>query len=199
MSRRRNFDIPDSQTESSKYLPNGELLSDRLNSLRSADPTDLLVFEAGEDVGKECGRPNSIVIGKDDDVRRDFLDPPDHLQTLIGIGNGDDSNALRVDRICKFLEGAKHFLLRDDDDLLRLSNKPAPGSFLKLFASIDSGDDDRNVLFSNVGGVLRQRDRTICQGCGYPNEIPQVSIKPKPHWGQKALLRPRTLSVVITR
>ena len=79
MGRGRDFDVPNGQTESCEDFPNGEFLSDGLNPLRCTDATHFLVFETGENVGKEGRRPDGVIVGKNDNVRRNFLDSLDHL------------------------------------------------------------------------------------------------------------------------
>ena len=183
MGRSRDFDVPNGQTESREDLPNCELLSNRLNSLRSPNSAHFLVFETGEDVREESGRPNCVIVGKNNDVGRNLFDSLDHLQALVCVGDGDDTDTLRVDGIGEFLEGAKHFLLGDNDDLLRLSNEPAPCGFLELLSGVDSRDDDGDILLGSVSGVFREGDRSVGERGGYSDKVPQISVEPERHQG----------------
>ena len=79
---------------------------------------------------------------------------------------------MRVDGVGKFLKGAKHFLLGNDDDLLGFAGEPAPGSFLELFSSIDGRDDDGDIVLGNVGGIFGEGDRSVCKRGSYPNKVP---------------------------
>ena len=172
MGRGRDFDVANGQTEGRKDLPHSELLSDGLDPLRCADSAHFLVFKAGQDVWKERGRPNGVVVGENDDIGSDFLDSLDHLHTLVGVGNGDNTNALGIDGAGELLEGAEHLFLGNDDDLLGLSSQPAPGSFLELFSGVYGGNDDGDIVLGDVGGIFRKRDRFVCKRGSYSDQVP---------------------------
>lgn len=79
MCRRSNFDVADRQSERGKDLPYSHPLSNRLHTLTCTYSTNLLVLKAGEDIGKERGWPERIVICENDDICRGVFDPVAHL------------------------------------------------------------------------------------------------------------------------
>jgi len=127
MSRTRDFYIPDGQPEGGQDLPHRHPIPTRLDPLTRPHPAYLLILETREDVGKQRRRPNRIIIRKDDDIRRRMPDPVDHLKTLVGERDGEDSDLVRIDRVGEFLQGSLHGLFSDDDDLLGIPFEPGKG------------------------------------------------------------------------
>lgn len=127
MRRARDFNVPDRQPERGEDFPDGHPRSTGLDALTRPDASDLLILEASEDVGQQGGRPDGIVIGKDDDVGRTVSDPVHHLQTFIGERDGQDADLVGVHRVGQFLKRALHGLLGDNDDLLGISLEPRKG------------------------------------------------------------------------
>ena len=154
VSRGRNLDVPDGETERGENLPDGHVLADRLHALGCADTTDLLVLKAGEDVRKHGRGPDGVVVSEDDNVGGAVFDAVRHLEPLVGEGDGQDTNALWVDGVGEVLEGPEHLLLGDDENLLGLADEPTVGGLLELLSGVDGGDDDRDILLSDVGRVL---------------------------------------------
>lgn len=154
VGRRGDLDVPDRETESGENLPDRHAVADGLYTMRSSDTTDLLVLETRQCVWEEGRRPDSVIVGEDDDVGRGVFDAVGHLEAFVGEGDGQDADALGVDLVGEVLQRAKHFLFRDDENLLGLADKPAVGGLLELLSGINGGDDDRDIFFSNVGGVL---------------------------------------------
>jgi hypothetical protein len=167
VGRRGNLNVTDGQTESSKNLPDGHAGTARLDTLRSTDTANLLVLEAGENVGKKLRGPDSVVVGEHNNVGRRVTDTVSHLETLVGEGNSKNADARRVDTVRELLQGTLHLLLCDNNNLLRFSNEPRKGglcreldtglrrtSSLKLTAeflsSINGGDNDGNIVLSVV-------------------------------------------------
>jgi hypothetical protein len=149
-----DFDVANGETEGGEDLPDGHAVADGLDALAGADAADLLVLEAGED-GWEQGRgPDGVVVGEEDDVCGCVLDAVAHLETLVGKGDGEDTDALWVDSVCEGLELLEHFFLCDDDDLLWLADEPAAGGLLELLSGIYGGNDDGNVLRGDIGWVF---------------------------------------------
>jgi len=48
---------------------------------------------------------------------------------------------------------------------------------LELLASIDCGNNDRNILGGDVRRVLRKRNRTIREGCNNADKIPEIAVE----------------------
>ena len=127
MRRTRNLNIPDGQPESGQDLPHRHPIPTRLDPLTRPHPAYLLILETREDVGKQRRRPNRIIISKDDDIRGSMPDSVDHLKTLVGERDGENSDLVRIDRVGKFLQGTLHGLFSDDDDLLGITFQPGKG------------------------------------------------------------------------
>ena len=127
MGRARDFNVPDRQSESGQDFPNGHPFPARLDPLTRPDTTDLLILETSEGVGQERGRPDGIVIGKDDNVGRRVPDPVHHLETLVRQRDGQHADLVRVHRVGQLLKRALHGLLGDDDDLLGIPLEPRKG------------------------------------------------------------------------
>ena len=155
VGRGGDFDVSDRETEGGEDLPDGHLVPDGLDTLRGPDSADLLVLEAGEHRGQEGGRPDCVVVRKDDDVCRCVSYTVTHLESLVGEGDGEDADPLRVDGVGELLERAEHALLGDDDDLLGLADEPRVGGLLELLSGVDGGHDDGHVLRGNVRRMLR--------------------------------------------
>jgi hypothetical protein len=178
VGRGRDFDVADGQTERGKYLPNSHLLADGLDALGCTDTTDLLVLEARKHGRQHGGRPDGIIISETDDIGRGISDPVGHLKAFVGKGNGQDANTAGVDRVGELLEGTQHALFRNNQNLLRLADKPRVGRLLELLASINGGDNDGDIFGRNVGGVLGDRNGTVGERCGDTNNVPEIPIKP---------------------
>lgn len=161
MGRSGDLDVPDGETESGEDLPDGHLVSDGLDALRGSDSSDLLILEAGEYRWEEGRRPDGVVVGEDDDIGGGVSNSVGHLETFVGEGDGEDSNLGRVNGVRELLERTEHPLLRDDDDLLRVSDEPAVGSLLELFSGVDGRNDDGDVLGREVGWMFRERDGRV--------------------------------------
>jgi hypothetical protein len=132
MGRARNLDIPDRQPERGQNFPHGHPLAAWLDPLTRPDTSNLLILETSEHVGQQGRRPDGIVIGKDDDIRGSMPDPVNHLQSLVGQRDGQDSDLVRVDRVGELLQGPLHGLFGDDDDLLGVSLEPRKGGLYRL-------------------------------------------------------------------
>ena len=92
-----------------------------------------------------------------------------HLEPLVGEWDGQDADALWVDGVGEVLEGAKHLLLGDDENLLGLADEPAVCCFFELLAGVDGGDDNGDILFCDVGRVLGEGDGAVGEGGGNTN------------------------------
>jgi hypothetical protein len=132
MGRARNLDIPDRQPERGQNFPHGHPLAAWFDPLTRPDTSNLLILETSEHVGQQGRRPDGIVIGKDDDIRGSMPDPVNHLQSLVGQRDGQDSDLVRVDRVGELLQGPLHGLFGDDDDLLGVSLEPRKGGLYRL-------------------------------------------------------------------
>lgn len=141
-----DLNVSNRQSECSENLPNRHARANRLDTLGRPNAADFLVLETGENGGKERRRPDSVVVGEEDDVGRRVTDAMGHLQTFVGERNGENPNPRGIDGISEILERAEHPLFGDDDDFLGFANKPGVGSFLELFTSINRWDNDRDVF-----------------------------------------------------
>lgn len=121
----------------------------------------MLVFEAGEDGWEEGRGPDSVVVGKDDDVCCGVLDAVGHLEAFVGEWYGQYADALWVDSVGEVLERTKHFFFCDDEDFLGFASEPGAGSVLEFFAGVDCRDNDGDIFRGDIGGVLGEWDRAV--------------------------------------
>ena len=119
-----DLDVPDGQPEGGEHFPDGHPVPNGLDTLGRPYAADFLVLKGREDVRQHGRRPDGIVVGEADDIGGALSDAFHHLETLVGEGDGHDADAIWVDGLCEFLEGALHLFFGDDDDLLGLADEP---------------------------------------------------------------------------
>lgn len=102
-----------------------------------------------------------------------------HLQSLIRERYGQYSDPLGVDGVGEILQGPEHLLFGDDEDFFGFADKPAVRSFLKLFAGINSGDDDGDIFGGDVGWAVWEGDRAVDEKCKETDAVPEISIEPR--------------------
>lgn len=173
-----DFDVSNGEAERREDLPDRHPVPTWLHTLTRPHTADLLVLETGEGVREERRRPNGVVVGKHDDIRRRILDPMAHLQSFVRKRDGQHTNALRVDLVGKVLQGPEHLLLGDDEDFLGLADEPAVCGLLELFAGVDGGDDDGDILGGDVGRVFWEGDRAVDRPGYETYAVPEVAVEP---------------------
>lgn len=60
--------------------------------MRLTDSSNICILESGEMVLEEGRHPEDIVVGEEDYGSTDFLEPFDHLKTLVGHLRSEDLN-----------------------------------------------------------------------------------------------------------
>jgi hypothetical protein len=172
VGRAGDFDIANSETESSEDFPNGHTVAYRLDTLTRAHTADSLVFKTCEGVRQKRRWPNGVVVGEDDDVGGGVLDAVAHLETFVGKGDCQNANSLGVDLVGEVLQGSEHLFLCDDEDFLGLADEPAVGRLFEFLAGVDGGDDDGDIFRGDIGGVFGEGDWAVGVGCCETNAIP---------------------------
>lgn len=177
VGRGGDLDVADCQTEGGEDFPNGHALPYRLYPLTSADAANFLIFETGEDIGKERWGPNSVIIGENDDIGGGIFDAVAHLESLISERNGEDAYTFRVDLVGEVLKWTKHFLLGNDEDFFGIADEPAACGIFELFACIDGGYYDGDIFRGNICRVVGKGNGSVGSSRSDTDEVPEVAIE----------------------
>lgn len=100
-----------------------------------------------------------------------------HLEPLVSEWHCEDAYMLWIDLVSEFLKGAEHLLLCNNDDLFRVSGKPAACGILEFISSINGGYDDGDVFGCDVSWIFGNRNRLVGI-CGRDtDEVPQIAVE----------------------
>lgn len=119
-----NLNVSNGQSKRGKDFPNSHPCVDSLDSLTCPNASDLLVLETSKNIGQQSLGPDSIVIGKDNDIGRGVTNTVGHLETLVGGRDSEDTNTLGINLIGKVLQRAFHLGFGNNDDFLGVTSKP---------------------------------------------------------------------------
>lgn len=157
-----------------------------LDPLASAHPSNLRIFEGGQEMGNQGGGPLDIVVCHDHNFCRDMvaLEGLADLETLVRLVNLEHNDlsvleARRPQAVSRLLQSIKSIVGCDQDQLGRFADENALETGYNLLEDIvDSRKDDRHII-RGIRRLLGDRLRLVGPMADTVDEETKVTMNPK--------------------
>lgn len=152
---------------------------DSLNSLASANPANLRVFEWSQDPGHQRGRPGNIIISHDSDLGSDLGQSFANLETLVGDWGRVDLDVRMRETSSELLQGSVFLSCGDEHQDVGVAGNDAEQRRAKLLKDIVNGGNDDSDIVSSEGRLGGDGLRLVGPVADTVDKETSVPMEPK--------------------